>query len=357
MELEMHRLEDLGWSSFFEAHWSPEERETLTPARIMEEHRNFYRLSTQHGDLMSEISGRLFFQAQGHRDLPAVGDWLLVQARWQERRATIQRVLPRRSKLSRKVAGSRVSEQIVAANVDTLFLVNGLDGDFNLRRMERYLALAWESGGQPVILLNKADLCDRIAERMAAVEEIAVGAPVHVLSAATGWGMDALSCYLGKGQTVALLGSSGVGKSTLINRLVGTELQKVQETRECDDRGRHTTTSRKLILLPAGGILVDTPGMRELQLWDSSEGLQRTFGDIESLAANCRFRDCRHLTEPGCAVREAMNEGSLDARRLASYAKLQKEQRYLARKQDVVARLEDKRKWKKIHKALRDRPA
>jgi ribosome biogenesis GTPase len=238
---------------------------------------------------------------------------------------------------------------VLAANVDSVFVMAGLDGDFNLRRLERYLIAAWESGAQPVILLNKADLCDDVASRILLAEAVAPGTPVHAISSADGSGLEALAACLTPGHTVALLGSSGVGKSTLINRLLGTERQVTRAVRSDDSRGRHTTTSRELIPLPGGALVIDTPGLRELQLWSAADGMDAAFADITELAAHCRFHDCRHHDEPGCAVRDRMNPA-----RLANYHKTQRELDFLARRQDVHARLAEKQRWKTIHKAMRD---
>src|SRR6266496_1557230 len=331
------RLEALGWNSFYESQVSPAEREIFVPARVSEEQKNLYRLLTQFGELLAEVSGKLRYEAENQEDFPAVGDWVLAQSRLDEGRATIHRILSRRSKFSRNSAGDKTSEQIVAANIDTVFLVSSLNRDLNPRRIERYLAMSWESGARPVILLNKSDLCEDPEREVLRVKVVASGAPVHVISALTRRGMEALDSYLGPAQTVALLGSSGVGKSTVVNSLMGEDVQHVREIREDDDRGRHATTCRQLIVLPQGGLLIDTPGMRELQLWESRSGLQRTFSDIDTLAIHCRFRDCRHETEPGCAVRGALEEGALESDRFEHFRKLERELAYLARKQDTLA--------------------
>lgn len=271
-------------------------------------------------------------KAAGRAGLPAVGDWVLIEARPAEGSAAIHEVLPRKTKFSRKAAGQETAEQIVAANIDTVFLVTSLNTDFNLRRIERYLTTIWDSGARPVVLLSKADFCVDVAPAGAAVEAIALGVPINALSAATGEGLDRLAEYLKPGQTVALIGMSGVGKSTLINRLLGHETQKVLEIREDDARGRHATTSRRLFILPGRGMLIDTPGMRELQLWDANGGLAQAFGDIETLAGECRFGDCRHESEPGCAVQASINAGQLRPERFESFLKLRRELAYLDRK-------------------------
>ncbi len=311
-------------------------------------------LYTESGELTADISGNLRSRATATQDFPAVGDWVVIRSRVSEKRATIHAILPRKSKFSRKTAGARTEEQVVATNIDTTFLVSGLDGDFNPRRIERYLLLAWESGANPVILLNKADLCPAIDERVAEVAAVAPSVSIIPLSATNQQGLDALSSYLQPGQTVALLGSSGVGKSTIANKLKGETVQAIQAVRRGDDRGRHTTTHQELILLPNGSLIIDTPGIREIQIWSAGGGLQETFSDIEVLAERCRFRDCQHHHEPGCAVQQALERGSLDESRFLNYRKLQKELSYLTRRQDQRASLLEKERWKKIHKSLRN---
>ncbi len=341
-------IEQYGWNETWNTHFEQYENEGYIPGRVALEHKRSYRVLTMHGELLAEVSGRMRFEAGEREDFPAVGDWVAVSARPDEGKATIHAILPRASKFSRKAAGRTTEEQIVAANVDTIFLVNALNQDFNVRRLERYLVMAWESGANPVIILSKADLCDDIAEKVREVEAVAFGVPVHVISAVEDSGMEELDSYLAAGNTVALLGSSGAGKSTLTNRLFGSEVQLVKEIREEDGRGRHTTTHRELIVLPGGGLVIDTPGMRELQLWEADESLGTSFNDIEELAGNCRFRDCSHNSEPGCAVKAAIDDGSLEEKRYESYVKLQKELAFLERKADKKAQLEEKEKWKKI---------
>jgi ribosome biogenesis GTPase len=270
------------------------------------------------------------------------------------RRAVVQAVLPRRTAFVRRAAGERTVAQVLAANVDTAFLVMGLDGDYNLRRIERALVLAWESGASPVVLLNKADVCDDVDRRRAETEAVAQGVPVRVLAAKAGQGLERLAPWLVPGQTVVLLGSSGVGKSTIVNRLLGREKQRTREVLAADQRGRHTTTHRELVVLPGGALLIDTPGLRELQLWsDDGAGLDAVFGDVHELASACRFTNCRHASEPGCAVRAAVEEGRLDPARLDSFRRLQAELRALEIREDPLKRRAERGRWKAIYKSLR----
>lgn len=346
----------LGWSDFFAYQFEPYQAEGFGVGRVAIAHRNMYLLYTERGDVAAEVTGRLRHQATGPQDFPAVGDWVVIRRQAEHDLAMIHAILPRKSKFSRKLAGATTEEQIIATNVDTAFLVSGLDGDFNLNRIERYLILAWDSGANPVIILNKADVCDQLEQRIAEVEAIALGVPVIPISAATAHGIQALQPYLQVGQTVTLLGSSGVGKSTITNCLKGDAHQAVQPVRLGDSRGRHTTTHRELIALPDGGLIIDTPGMREIQLWSSDTGLADTFADIEAWAESCQFRDCQHQREPGCAVQQAIAQGDLELSRLRNYQKLQRELDYISRKQDQRASLIERDRWKRIHKAMRHHP-
>jgi ribosome biogenesis GTPase / thiamine phosphate phosphatase len=346
-------LRDLGWNSFFEGYFSDLGQAALVPARVVEELKGFYRVRSANGEYLAEIAGKIRYQAEDRQDLPAVGDWVALAPRPEKGRARIECILPRRTKLSRKVAGRVQSEQIVATNLDVVFVVSSLNRELNLRRIERYLTVAWDSGARPVVLLNKADLCIDADARAADVERIALGVPVHLLSAKEGRGLEALGKYFAQGETAALVGSSGVGKSSIINALARGQVLRVQPVRESDDRGRHTTTSRQMIMLPGGGVVIDTPGMRELQLWDGDQGMGQAFEDIETLARRCRFRDCSHRGEAGCEVEAAIVNGLLDPERLENHRKLEAELRFQERKQDPRLAREVKEEWKRIHKAMR----
>ncbi|MFA6241555.1 MAG: ribosome small subunit-dependent GTPase A [Candidatus Hydrogenedentales bacterium] len=346
-------LEELGWDARFEALMEPFRGDSCVPARITQEHRGQYVACAREGELPAVVTGKFRHEAASPGAFPAVGDWVAVTVIDQGTRALIHGVLPRKSTFSRKAAGEAVEEQVVAANVDIVLLVNGLDGDFNARRVERYLALAWESGATPVIVLNKADQCDNVDACVAEIEAVAIGVDILVVSAHTGLGLEGLRAILAPGRTLALLGSSGVGKSTLVNAVLGYERMKTHAVREDDSRGRHTTSHRELIPIPGGGVLIDTPGMRELQLWAEGDGIDRVFEDIAQLGEQCRFRDCQHMGEPGCAVAAALAEGSLSAARFESYGKLRRELEFLARKQDRGLQAAERAKWKQIHKEIR----
>jgi ribosome biogenesis GTPase len=349
-------LKQFGWSDRHASSFVPYRQQGFSAGRVAVEYRHAYLLYTEQGEQFATVTGKLRHQANGLQDFPAVGDWVAIQTNGAQQQATIHAILPRTSQFSRKVAGNTTEEQIIAANVDTVFLVSGLDGDWNPRRIERYLVLAWESGATPVVVLNKADLCSNIEQRLVEVEAIAIGVPIIVLSATQRQGIAFLQPYLQPGQTIALLGSSGVGKSTLTNQLKGEEVQAVQAVRHGDDHGRHTTTQRQLIPLPSGALIIDTPGMREIQIWCGREGLPETFAEIEALAQQCHFRNCQHDQEPNCAIQQALANGELDPKRFLNYQKLQRELRYLTRKQDQQANLAEKERWKKIHKSLRNHP-
>ena len=341
-------LESLGWDASYADAFRPFEQDGLAAARVAVEHRTEYVVYTQDGELRAELSGKL----RHDEEHPAVGDWVAIAPRAGEGRATIHAVLPRRSAFVRKVAWSETKPQVVAANVDVVFVVCGFDANYNARRIERYLTLAWESGAQPVVLLTKADLCEDVDARVHEVESVAFGVPVHAVSAPSGDGVETVRSHVPQGRTAALLGSSGVGKSTLVNALVGQEVLATQEIRE-DGRGRHTTTHRQLVRLPGGGLVLDTPGMRELQLWDAESGLESAFQDVEALAGQCRFSDCAHGREPGCAVRAALANGTLDVERFESWRKLQRELERLVHKQDARARSESRKERARFARSLR----
>ncbi|MGH9253521.1 MAG: ribosome small subunit-dependent GTPase A [Vicinamibacterales bacterium] len=348
------RLAALGWDEPFAAAF---DRLALgadvEPARVVIEFNYLYRVWTGGGELDATASGRLKHRAASRSELPAVGDWVALRRRSHQDNGAVVAVLPRRSVFSRRMAGAATDEQIVAANVDVIFIVMGLDADFSVHRLERYLLLAHESGAAPVVVLTKPDLSDDEAARVVEISAIAGAVPVHVVNPRLGAGLEQVSVYLPPGRTGALLGSSGVGKSTMINRLIGEDILKTREVRESDQKGRHTTTNRELVVLPNGGLIIDTPGMRELQLWDVGEAARETFDDVETLAAACRFTDCRHRDEPRCAVKAAVAEGRFQPDRLESYLKLQDELAALARRQDERALLEQKRQAKIIGKAVR----
>jgi ribosome biogenesis GTPase / thiamine phosphate phosphatase len=344
-----HSLQDLGWDTSWEDAFEPYNYDGYVPARVAVRHHGPMELYTQLGRLGGIPAGKL-----GDDELPAVGDWVVARPLDGERKALIEAVLPRRSAFTRKEAWRRTAEQIVAANVDVVFLVSAFGLDLNPRRIERYLTAAWESGATPVIVLNKADLSDDPDLDAAPIEAVAFGVPVIRISAVTGEGLDELEAQIGPGRTAALLGSSGVGKSTIVNRLAGRELLATQPVRAGDEHGRHTTTHRELVVLPEGrGLLLDTPGMRELQLWADVEALDSTFSEIAELAAECRFADCSHEREPGCAIQAALAAGTLDRARWESYRKLQRELRALEIRQNGRLRAEEKRKRRVFARSMR----
>ena len=353
-------LADFGWDAHFEqalaafaAGLGPTRAPRYEPARVLIEFNHNYRVAYDSGEGDVVLAGRVKHHAASRADLPAVGDWVVVRRAADDDRGAIVAVLERRSRFSRRMAGQVTDEQVVAANVDVVFVVMALDADFSPRRLERYLLMARESGAAPLVLLTKPDLTDDLEARLAEAAAVAGDTRVHVLNPRLNEGVEVVTTALTAGRTGALLGSSGVGKSTIINCLIGTDVRKTQEVREADSKGRHTTTHRELVVLPNGGLIIDTPGMRELQLWDASEGMRGTFDDIETLAGSCRFTDCRHRGEPGCAVLASVDAGSLDRQRLDSYLKLQDELGVLARQQDERAQLEEKRRGKIMSKALR----
>jgi ribosome biogenesis GTPase len=343
-DTKVHELSALGFSPFFEQQLLKLADRELLPARVAAEHRGAYELWSQSGAGRAQLAGRLRLELEADGP-PGAGDWVVVrEAPKPDRTVMIEGLLARRTVFTRAAAGREPRPQVVAANVDRVFAVCGLDADFNVRRIERYLARIWASGAQPAVVLNKADLCDDLAQRIAEVEAHCAGVPVCVTSALCCEGIETIRASIRDGMTVALVGSSGAGKSTLVNALLGEGRMRTGELRARDGRGRHVTTHRQLVLLPGGGLLLDTPGMRELQLVDG-DGLDSVFGDIAVLAAGCRYRDCRHDTEPGCAVKAAVESGGLDAERLEHLRKLEREARSWELRQDEHKRRQVERVW------------
>lgn len=344
-------LEDLGWDPHFAELAATDTAPDVFHARVVAEHRGAWRIAGSGGERWGVIGGRPRREAKSGGGLPAVGDWVAARALPDRERAAIERVLPRRSAFTRKAAGQDAS-QVVAANVDVVLIATSANRDLNPRRLERYLTLAWNSGAAPAVVLTKSDLCPEPDEVLASVATVAIGVPVHLVSARAETGLEPLRGYLACGRTVVLLGSSGVGKSTLVNVLGGREVQTVRATL-ADDRGVHTTTARQLHLLPGGGMIIDTPGMREVGLVGDGEGLDRAFGEVAALIAACRFSDCRHEDDPGCAVTAALASGALGAERWESYVKLQRELAFQATREDPRAARAEKARWKQVHKDLR----
>lgn len=342
------KLADLGWTNYFEAFFAPFREEGLIPARVAIQYRDKYVLYGEGGELQGQVTGRFEFRAKDVAEFPAVGDWVAIHPPVGGGTAVIHAVVERRTKFARKTAGVKTAPQVVAANADIVFLVSGLDDEINLRRIERYLTVAYESGATPVIVLNKTDLCPDLESILEEVAAIAPGVDILPMCARTKTGVDAVAAHLKRGITGALLGSSGVGKTTIANDLVGEERYRTQEVRENDSHGRHTTSHRELVILPNGGLLIDTPGMREIQLWGDAQSLQASFEDIATLALDCKFRDCRHDAEPGCNVKAAIDDGRLAPDRYDAFKKLEKEIAYLARRKNQFLQRQEETKWKKL---------
>jgi len=346
-------LEDYGWDESWAKHLTDSDASQSVPARVISAHRSTYRVHTGEQELSAKAAGRLFHAPFRQSELPVVGDWVILDGSSKNSRATIKHVLPRISTFSRKVAGKNTNEQVMATNLDTVWIVSTFDGDLNPARLERYISLVADSGAVPVIVIAKADLVEETEATIETLRERIPDVPMHAVSVKAGIGLEALDQYVSPGHTIALLGSSGVGKSTLINHFMGYERLQTAEVREKDGKGRHTTTHRELILLPSGGLLLDTPGMRELQLWVGDDNLEKSFSDIDEIAANCRFDDCAHETEPGCAVNAAVASGELPEERFNNYKKLRQELSFLDRKNDPKVFSVERERWKAVSKEQR----
>lgn len=348
-ELELD-LEKLGWNEELEKELDHLQLEDVIVGRVYRVDRTEFGVLTEEGELSARLSGRLRSMGEA-RELPAVGDWVLMKNLGTG--PNIFLVMDRGSLISRKMPGRETAEQLVAANVDIIFIVMGLDDDFNLRRMERYLVMASGSGCRPVVILNKSDLITESDPRIEEIRELSIGADIQMISAREGAGLEKISAYLTEGTTAVLVGSSGVGKSTIINALLGDSVQRTGEVRGADSKGRHITTHRELFLLPSGGMLIDNPGIREIQLWGEPGDIYDAFPDIHLLSKGCRFKDCSHLKEPGCAVRKALESGSLSSSRYENYCKMRKEMVHLASRMDKGAKAEERKKWKNITKDVK----
>lgn len=345
-------IEQYGWSDPLRQAFEPHALAGHTPGRIIAQQRDGYLVATDEGELRAKPAGRLFHEAReaGH---PAVGDWVALSLNLIERSATIHAILPRRTAFVRRAADSVQTLQIIAANVDVVFVVTSLNADLNPRRIERYLAAAWQSGARPVVLLTKSDLCDDPQAQAAEIAALAAGCTVLVVSAREGVGLDALLAQMEPGQTCVLIGSSGVGKSTLVNAFLGEAKMATQAIREADDQGRHTTSHRELVLLPGGGLILDTPGIREVGLIDADEGLSVVFDDIERFIQDCRFTNCGHVSEPGCAVRGALHSGALSSERWAHFLKLGLELAAVEKKAERVAKDAERRRQAALQRTYR----
>lgn len=334
-------LFDLGWNEDLQKNLEKIEVKNVFPGRVIAEQKNLYDVLTDNGEFKAVLEDKLWFNAFDRLELPTVGDWVLLSEKDGLDQLKIYSIMERKSKLARHSIASHgraidkpgtSEEQLIAANIDTVILVIALDFDYNLRKIERYLTLIWDSGANPVIVLNKADECENPEELKAEVEAISYGIPVFTMSAKNGEGIEQLNEYLEKGKTITFIGSSGVGKSTIINQLAGEDLMETNEVREADRRGRHTTTHRQMIFLPQGGIVIDNPGMRDIKIIGTEETINQTFQDIVELQKYCKFRNCQHDTEPGCAIKEAIANGELSEKRYKSYLKLKREIKYLERR-------------------------
>ncbi len=344
-------LASLGWNSFFADAFTEHQKQGLVPARVVTEDKHFYTVVGEMGDLLAVVTGRIHHRRESNSDFPKVGDWVAIARQAGEEKAVIHAVLPRRTTLTRKVTGREIEEQVLATNLDKAFVVQALDATFNLRRLERFLVMVHEGGAQPVVVLNKADVCDDVDARLAETKLAAGETAVVVVSAKTRKGIGQLREFIRPGETVAFIGTSGVGKSSLINRLNGEETQPTIEVRASDSKGRHATTWRELIPLPNGGLVIDTPGMREFHMWVAGEGLGEAFPDLTIISAGCKFSDCQHSNEPGCAVKAAVETGQITRERYASFLKLQRELAFMAEERKQHTYTVNKRRSKMGTKA------
>lgn len=350
----MFTLKALGWNDFFEEHFLSYREQGFKAGRIAIENRDNYLVYAEKGELRAEVTGKLMYNAVDASDLPKVGDWVAMSVFDENSNGIIHEILPRRTKFSRKAPGKKTEEQVLASNIDSIFIVQSLDDDFSLPRLERYLVMIHEGGARPVIILNKADLRDDFEEYVEKARRVASGADVLAVSAKTDFGINDFKNLLKQSSTYAFVGSSGVGKTTLINRVLGSDVFATAEVREKDSKGRHTTTRRQLIAIPGGGLLIDTPGMRELQLWSSEEGMVDVYADFNELAEECHFSDCTHTSEIGCAITAAVEDGRIDESRYKSYLKLRKELNYLNEKQSQKGQYNKKKSFKEISKVIKE---
>ena len=352
--LKLKSLNSIGWSSFFEKQFEQYRSSGFEAGRIINEQKERYIVFTEHGEFQGEVSGKLLYSTDNSSDFPKVGDWVVLSVFKEESKVIIHELLSRRNKFSRKSAGQKIEEQVLAANIDTVFIVQSLDHNYNIRRMERYISMIYEMKAEPVILLNKSDLDSNPREKLKEVRKIFPGIISFCLSSIYNVGIEQVKELIQPGNTYMLIGSSGVGKSTIINRLAEEDILRTNEVREKDSRGKHTTTSRQMIVLENGGLLIDTPGMRGFKLWNTESGFEEAFNEIEIFAKDCHFSDCTHTSEIKCEVKEALKNGKISKERYESYLKLQKELRYLETKQNKFSFLESKKKMKIINKAAKN---
>lgn len=353
MELKLENINSFGWNKFFENNFQQYRLQGFEAGRIAIENKTNYQIITEYGEAVGEVSGKLLFVSESQSELPKVGDWVVISLFDDNTKALIHDVLPRKTKISRKTADRKTEEQVIAANIDTVFIVQSLDDNFNINRLARYLVTVNQGGAIPVVILNKSDLCGDVQTKISEVKNLNEDIIVIATSASNNFGIEQLKGIIKEGESIAFIGSSGVGKSTLINVLLGIEKFKTNQVRENDSRGKHTTTRRELIILPNGGILIDTPGMRELGLWSAENGLSQTFSGFEEYAAQCHFSNCTHTHEVKCAVVQALKDGNITQLQYDNYLKLRKELKYLEAKQDKFAELEEKKKWKNISKEIK----